>query len=61
VDSARTGQRRHRKAFTEALKIYRELAQKKPGTYLPYVATTLNNLGTIDGAQNRLEAAPEGI
>jgi hypothetical protein len=31
--------------------------KKKPGTYLSYVATALNNLGTLDGAQNRLEAA----
>jgi hypothetical protein len=31
--------------------------KKKPGTYLPYVATTLNNLGTIDSAETRMEAA----
>src|SRR6476646_6327416 len=46
-----------RKEHEEALKTYRELAQKEPETYLPYVATTLNNPGTIDSAQNRMEAA----
>ena len=39
------------------MKIYRELEQKNPGTYLPYVATTLNNLGVLDHTQNRLEEA----
>jgi hypothetical protein len=34
-----------RKEFAEALQTYRELAQKNPETYRPYVATTLNNLG----------------
>ena len=41
----------------KALKIYRELAQKEQKTYLPYVAATLNNLGVLDRAQNRLEDA----
>ena len=31
----------------------RELAQKEPETYLPYVAATLNNLGILDRARNR--------
>src|SRR6266403_1980722 len=46
-----------RKEHEEALKTYRELAQKEPETYLPSVATTLNDLGTIDSDQNRMEAA----
>ena len=38
-------------------KTYRELAQKNPETYLPYVALTLNNLGNLDRDQNRMEEA----
>ena len=34
-----------RKEYGEILKTYRELARKDPEAYLPYVATTLNNLG----------------
>src|SRR6266566_8397649 len=49
-----------RKGYEEGLKIYRDLAQKKPDTYLPDVALTLNNLATLDGAQNRMEAARKG-
>src|SRR5260221_520811 len=44
-----------RKEYEEALKIYRELAQKNPEIYLPYVATMLNNLGILDSAQNRMK------
>jgi tetratricopeptide (TPR) repeat protein len=43
--------------YEEALKIYHELAQKEPETYLPYLAATLNNLGILDRAQNRPEEA----
>ena len=43
--------------YAEALKIYRDLAQKEPETYLPYVAAGLNNLGILDRAQNRPEDA----
>ncbi len=32
-------------AYNEALKIYRQLAEKNPDAFLPYVAGTLNNLG----------------
>ena len=46
--------------YEEALKIYRELAQKEPETYLPYVAATLNNLGILDRADNRLELEEAG-
>lgn len=35
------------KNYQEALKFYRKLAQKDPGTYLPEVAITLNNLGIL--------------
>jgi hypothetical protein len=45
------------KAYDEALKIYRELAQKNPDRYLPYVATTLNNLGILDSDENRMDEA----
>src|SRR4029077_17243856 len=46
-----------RKEHEEALKTYRELAQKEPDTYLPEVAQTLNNLGIVDSAQNRAKEA----
>src|SRR6266481_3484536 len=49
------------KDYEEALKTYRELAQKNPGTYLPYVATTLNNLGVLDHTQNRLGEARKAL
>ncbi|MGD2250615.1 MAG: tetratricopeptide repeat protein, partial [Candidatus Methanofastidiosia archaeon] len=35
------------KSYTEALKIYRTLAQKDPTAYEPDVAMTLNNLGNL--------------
>src|SRR5260370_42206592 len=41
-----------RKEHEEALKTYRELAEKEPDTYLPEVAQTLNDLGIVDSAQN---------
>jgi nephrocystin-3 len=34
---------------------------KNPGTYLPYVAAALNNLGVFDHAQNRLEEARKAL
>ena len=46
-----------RKEHEEALKTYRELAQKEPDTYLPEVAQKLNDLGIVDSAQNRAEEA----
>jgi tetratricopeptide (TPR) repeat protein len=48
-----------RKEYEETLKTYRELAQKDPETYLPYVAATLNDLGFLDSNQNRMEEARE--
>jgi tetratricopeptide (TPR) repeat protein len=46
-----------RKKYEEALKTYRELAQKNPETYLPDVAMTLNNLGILDRDENRMAEA----
>ena len=40
-----------------ALKIYRQLAQRNPDVYLPYLAVTLNNLGAVDRLQNHLDEA----
>src|SRR4029077_19675661 len=54
---AQAFQNLNRKEHEEALKTYRELAQKEPETYLPEVAQTLNNLGIVDSAQNRAEEA----
>jgi tetratricopeptide (TPR) repeat protein len=48
-----------RKAYDEALETNRKLAQQNPATYLPYVAMTLNNLGNLYHAQNRMEEARE--
>src|SRR6266478_5714157 len=44
-----------RKEHEEALKTYRELAQKEPESYLPEAAQTLNDLGIVDIALNRAE------
>src|SRR6266480_1452573 len=49
-----------RKGYEEALKIYRDLAQNKPDTYLPDLAMTVNNLANLDRAQNRPEGARKG-
>ncbi len=46
-----------RNQYEEALKIYRQLAQQNLHTYLPYLATTLVNLGVVDQAQNRMDEA----
>jgi hypothetical protein len=47
-----------RREYEEALKTYRELVKEEPETYLPHVAATLNNLGILEGAQNRLVGWP---
>jgi len=44
-------------AYEEALKIYRELAQKDSESYLPGLASVLNNLALLDTDQNRPEEA----
>ena len=46
-----------RDSYTEALAIYRELAEHRPDVYRPDVAGTLNNLGNVQRALNELEAA----
>jgi hypothetical protein len=48
---------RDQNRIEEALKTYRELAQKDPQTFLPEVALTLNNLGILDSGQNRMKEA----
>ena len=46
-----------RRHFERALQLRRELAQQNPATYVPDMATTLNNLGNLDRLQNRTEDA----
>jgi hypothetical protein len=46
-----------RTGIEEALKTYRELAEKEPETYLPNIAATLNDLGILDTDENRIEKA----
>ena len=43
--------------YEEALEIIRDLAKKNPDVYLPYVATTLNNLGVLSRDNNEMEQA----
>jgi hypothetical protein len=50
-----------RQAFEEALSKYRELAKKNPETYLPYIARTLNSLGSLDRDQKRTADAREAF
>ena len=57
LDSERNRIEETRREHEEALKTYRELAQKEPETYLPEVAQTLNDLGIVHSAQNRPEEA----
>jgi len=45
--------------YEEALQIYRKLAEENPRTYLPYVATTLNNLANLQKAKNEFGDALE--
>ncbi len=45
--------------YEEALTIYRELAEENPRTYLPYVATTLNNLANLHTKKNEFPQALE--
>src|ERR1022692_3698086 len=44
-------------AYLEALAIRRRLAEGKPETYLPEVATTLNNLAALYSATQRMKEA----
>ena len=57
LDQAQNRQQAAHKEYEEALKIFRELADKNPDTYLPYVAKALSNLAVLDQAQNRMEPA----
>ena len=43
--------------YKEALEIYRQLAATNPQSYLPYVATTLNNLAVLHSDRNEYETA----
>ncbi|MGD8780110.1 MAG: tetratricopeptide repeat protein [Ignavibacteria bacterium] len=43
--------------YQTALKIYRDLAKENPGTYLPYVAGTLNNLAVLQHDKNEYPQA----
>src|SRR5882672_8500232 len=42
-----------RKAYEEALAVYRALAVQNPDVYRPYLAGTLNNLGNLNADENR--------
>lgn len=46
-----------RKAYEEALKIWRKLALANPDTCPPSMALTLHNLGLLDRVQNRMDDA----
>jgi tetratricopeptide (TPR) repeat protein len=46
-------------AYSEALEIYKQLAEKNPGAFLSDVAMTQNNLGILYLSQNQLEKALE--
>jgi CHAT domain-containing protein/Tfp pilus assembly protein PilF len=48
-------------AYEEALAIYRQLAQQQPEEYEPYLAATLNGLGTALCGLRRWEAAVEAF
>jgi tetratricopeptide (TPR) repeat protein len=45
--------------YETVLTLYRELAKANPEAYLPYVATTLNNLALLYSATQRMKAAEE--
>jgi tetratricopeptide (TPR) repeat protein len=57
ADTVGAGQNQTEETRREALKTYRELAEKEPETYQPDVAATLNDLGIFDSDQNRIEKA----
>jgi hypothetical protein len=43
----------------EALSIYRRTAEANPEAFMPYVATTLNNLANLYSATHRLRLLHE--
>src|SRR5208283_1719181 len=53
ADTVGDAQNQTEETRREALKTYRELAEKERETYLPYLAITLNNLGMLDSGKNR--------
>src|ERR1019366_649154 len=57
LDFAQNRMAEARQYYDEALATFRQLAQQKPDTYLPYVAVTLINLGNLDKEQNRMADA----
>jgi Tfp pilus assembly protein PilF len=59
-DNLNTEQKRldeARQHFERALDMRRQLALQNPATYLPDMATTLNNLGNLDRLENRPDEA----
>jgi tetratricopeptide (TPR) repeat protein len=46
-----------RKAYEEAVALYRELAATKPDEFLPYLASTLNNLGPLYRSEGMMAEA----
>jgi len=46
-----------RRHFERTMELRRPLAQQDPDRYLPYLAGSLNNLGTVDQRQNRTDEA----
>ena len=45
--------------YEEAVRIRRELVQQNPNAYRSYLATTLNDLGSLDLRQKRMDEAQE--
>jgi protein O-mannosyl-transferase len=50
-----------RRHFERGLEIRSRLAQQDPQRYLPYLAGSLNNLGTLDRDQNRTDEARQHL
>jgi hypothetical protein len=50
-----------RKAYSEALAIYRDLVARDPGAYRPNVAITLQNLGLLYIDMQRQAEARSGV
>ena len=57
VGGAQNLTEKSRTGIEEALKNYRELAEKEPETYLPNIAAGLNDLGILDSDENGSAAA----
>ena len=56
-DTAQKRMDEARQHFERAFEMRRQLAQQDPDRYLPYLAGSLNNLGTVDRQQNRADEA----